>query len=148
MQSNVKESVRLTRFILIGTLNALITAVVVWISMDLLHINYIWSNVLAYLIAQIHNFFWSKYWIFTSSDGSFVREIPSFALSFGLAYGLQFLALLLMVEVLGINEYLAQFIGLFVYGASNYLFNRFLTFGKLDKKRQSSTFSDKDDVIR
>lgn len=124
----MKESVRILRFFIIGTLNALITAFVVWVLMAGLGCNYLWSNVAGYTAALINNFFWSKYWIFSSRRGRFNLEIPLFLVAFGCAYFLQFLSLLLMVEVGEMNEYLAQFLGLFVYGAVNFTMNRRLTF--------------------
>ena len=54
----MKESARIFRFAVIGTLNALIMAVTVWVMMDELDINYMLSNVTAYILAQIHNFIW------------------------------------------------------------------------------------------
>lgn len=126
----MKESVRILRFIIVGSLNALITAVVIWVMMDLLDCSYIWSNIGGYVAALINNFFWSKYWIFPSENGNFMREVPLFLIAFGCAYGAQFISLLLMVEVAGMNEYLAQFLGLFVYGAVNFGMNRKVTFRK------------------
>lgn len=126
--NNVKESARVLRFVIIGTLNALITAIVIWLMMHVLSCNYLWSNVAGYIAALINNFFWSKYWIFSSGDGKFLREVPLFLIAFGCAYGMQFLALLLMVEIFAMNEYVAQFLGLFVYGAVNFIMNRKLTF--------------------
>ena len=39
-----------------------------------------------------------------------------------------------MVELGGLNEYLAQFLGLFVYGAVNFIMNKQLTFkGRLER---------------
>ena len=48
--------------------------------------------------------------------------------SLPLAYSAQFLFLLMLVELLHCNEYLAQFLGLFIYGAVNFICNRRLTF--------------------
>lgn len=124
----IKESVRILRFVMVGTLNALITAIVIWLMMEELDCNYIASNIVAYIIAQMNNFFWSKYWIFSSHEGSFRREIPLFLIAFGCAYASQFLALLMMVECLHLDEYLAQFLGLFVYGAVNFMMNKKVTF--------------------
>ncbi|WP_106828831.1 GtrA family protein [Parabacteroides pacaensis] len=126
----MKNSTHIIRFIIVGTFNALITALVVWILMDELDCNYLWSNVAAYVIAQINNFFWSKYWIFSSAQGKFHREIPLFFVAFGCAYACQFISLLLMVEIFDLNEYLAQFIGLFIYGFVNFTINKKLTFKK------------------
>ena len=62
----MKESVRIFRFIVIGTMNALIMALVVWLMMKEISFDgdYMVANITAYLIAQIHNFIWCKYWIF------------------------------------------------------------------------------------
>ena len=124
----MKESTRILRFALVGTSNALIAAVVICLLMDVLGCNYLWSNVAGYVASIINNFFWSKYWVFSARQGRFMQEIPLFLLAFGCAYATQFLFLLLMVEGIGINEYLGQFLGLFVYGAVNFLMNKKITF--------------------
>ncbi len=124
----MKESTRIGRFVVIGSVNALITAVVIWVMMDVLLYGYLLSNVVAYLVAQGHNFIWSKYWIFPKENGNTLRQLLLFTLAFVLAYTFQFFFLLLMVERLSVNEYLAQFLGLFVYGGTNFLINRKLTF--------------------
>ena len=116
----MKESVRIIRFAIIGTLNALIAAFVV------LHIegeSYIIANICAYIVAQIHNFIWCKYWIFPLETDDKKNSIWHQMLFF-----IQFLFLLMLVELLHCNEYLAQFLGLFVYGAVNFICNRRLTF--------------------
>lgn len=128
MGKDVKESVRIFRFIIIGTLNALIAFVIIWVMMRWLGCGYIWSNVVGYIATLINNFFWCKYWIFSDSEGSFFREVPLFLIAFGAAYGAQFVSLLLMVELCHINEYLAQFLGVFVYGAVNFIMNKKVTF--------------------
>ena len=126
----MKESTRIFRFAVIGTLNALIMAITVWIMMDELNVNYLLSNVTAYIVAQIHNFLWCKYWVFPSKNkksGAW-RQVLLFSIAFGTAYGSQFFFLIFMVEKVGLNEYLAQFLGLFIYGGVNFLMNRRITF--------------------
>lgn len=125
----MKESTRIFRFAVIGTLNALITALVVWLMMHVFNVNYRLSNIAAYVVAQAHNFVWSKYWIFPSNKKSNIwRQVLLFSIAFGLAYIAQFLFLVGLVEGMGCNEYLAQFLGLFVYGAVQFLMNKRLTF--------------------
>lgn len=125
----MKESIRIFRFAVIGTLNALITAITIWIMMDELGYNYMISNVVAYLLAQTHNFIWCKYWVFPSEKKSNAwRQALLFAIAFGLAYGAQFLFLIGLVEGLHLDEYLSQFLGLFVYGSVNFLMNKKVTF--------------------
>ena len=101
-------------------MNALIMALVVWLMMREMSFegDYMVANVTAYIIAQIHNFIWCKYWIFP----------VFFCSAFGVAYTAQFLFLILLVEGLDVNEYLAQFLGLFIYGAANFIANKKITF--------------------
>lgn len=128
----MKNSIRIFRFVVIGTLNALIMALVVWLMMDTLSFegDYLVANITAYIIAQINNFMWSKYWIFPTENrkNSIWQQILLFCTAFGMAYSAQFLFLVLLVEVMDVNEYLAQFLGLFVYGTVNFLANKKITF--------------------
>ena len=45
----MKESVRILRFAIVSTFNALIAAIVIWLLMDVLDCNYLWSNVAGYV---------------------------------------------------------------------------------------------------
>lgn len=127
----MKESVRIFRFIVIGTMNALIMALVVWLMMREMSFegDYMVANVTAYVIAQIHNFIWCKYWIFPveKRKNNVWKQILFFCSAFGVAYTAQFLFLVLLVEGLDVNEY-AQFLGLFIYGAANFIANKKITF--------------------
>ena len=126
----MKESVRIFRFAVIGTLNALITAFVTWLMMNELSYDYIPANITAYIVAQIHNFIWCKYWVFPTEDkkNNLWQQVLFFAMAFGIAYSAQFIFLIILVEAGDVNEYLAQFLGLFIYGTVNFITNRKLTF--------------------
>ena len=126
----MKESVRIFRFAVIGTLNALITAFVIWLMMNELSYDYIPANITAYIVAQIHNFIWCKYWVFPTEDkkNNLWQQVLFFAMAFGIAYSAQFIFLIILVEAGDVNEYLAQFLGLFIYGTVNFITNRELTF--------------------
>ena len=82
-----------------------------------------------YILAQTHNFIWCKYWVFpTEKKSNTWRQVLLFSIAFGMAYCAQFLFLIGLVEGLNCNEYLAQFLGLFVYGGVNFLMNKKVTF--------------------
>ena len=125
----MKETTRIIRFAVIGTLNALITAATIGIMMGVLGIHYLASNVTAYVLAQTHNFIWCKYWIFpTDKKSNTWRQVLLFLIAFGMAYVAQFLFLIVLVELWDCNEYLAQFLGLFSYGTVNFLMDKRVTF--------------------
>lgn len=92
--------------------------------------DYMVANVTAYIVAQINNFIWCKYWIFPRDNkkNSIWKQILFFCSAFGVAYTAQFLFLILLVEGLDVNEYLAQFLGLFIYGMVNFIANKKITF--------------------
>ena len=85
----MKESVRIFRFIVIGTMNALIMALVVWLMMKEMSFDgdYMVANITAYLIAQIHNFLWCKYWIFPveNKKNSIWKQILLFCSAFAVS---------------------------------------------------------------
>lgn len=127
----MRESKRIFRFAVIGTLNALIIAIVIWLMMDELDIDYMLSNVTAYILAQTHNFIWCKNWIFPldkEKKSNTYRQVLLFSIAFGMAYLAQFLFLVILVEGLNCDEYLAQFLGLFIYGGVNFVMNKKITF--------------------
>lgn len=128
----MKEPVRIFRFAVVGTLNAIITAIVVWLMMHIEGEDYITANIVAYVIAQVHNFVWCKYWIFPieqdTKKNSIWHQMLFFACAFAMSYSAQFLFLLMLVELFHCNEYLAQFLGLFVYGSVNFMSNKHITF--------------------
>ena len=128
----MKEPVRIFRFAVVGTLNAIITAIVVWLMMHIEGEDYITANIVAYVVAQVHNFEWCKYWIFPieqdTKKNSIWHQMLFFACAFAMSYSAQFLFLLMLVELFHCNEYLAQVLGLFVYGAVNFMSNKHITF--------------------
>ena len=127
----MKTSTRIFRFAIIGTINAIIIAFVIWFMMKVLSCHYIITNIVAYVLAQTNNFFWCKYWVFKNDGGpkhTLWEQLVLFAIAFGIAYGAQFLFLILMVEVGHVDKMVAQFLGMFIYGAINFIANKRFTF--------------------
>ena len=66
--------------------------------------------------------------VFQMAEICIWKQILLFCSAFAVAYTAQFLFLVLLVEGLDVNEYLAQFLGLFIYGGANFLANKKITF--------------------
>ena len=127
----MKTSIRIFRFAVIGTINAIIIAFVIWLMMKKLSCHYIVTNIVAYSLAQINNFLWCKYWVFKNDDGpkhSLWEQIVLYAIAFAIAYSSQFLFLIFLVEVCHVDKIVAQFLGMFIYGAVNFIANKRFTF--------------------
>lgn len=116
------------KFAVVGFSNFLIIMATAWLMTEMLPVSYLVANICAYLLAFINNFYWNRIWVFKSSDKRISRQVVLFLTAYGCAYAVQIAVVLALVEWAGTDESLAQFIGLFPFGAANFLMNKLLTF--------------------
>ena len=125
MKKAIKQAIK---YGVVGVINTLITAVVIWIMMKLLGCSDVVSNVVGYIAGVLNSFIWNKKWTFKSTEkwiGSAIR----FGVVFGICYLLQ-LGLLVFVlnPYLAIDPYYNQLIAMAFYTAINFVMNKFYTF--------------------
>ena len=125
MKKAIKQAIK---YGVVGVINTLITAVVIWIMMKLLGCSDVVSNVVGYIAGVLNSFIWNKKWTFKSTEkwmGSAIR----FGIVFGICYLLQ-LGLLVFVlnPYLAIDPYYNQLIAMAFYTAINFVMNKFYTF--------------------
>jgi putative flippase GtrA len=125
MKKAIKQAIK---YGVVGVINTLITAVVIWIMMKLLGCSDVVSNVVGYIAGVLNSFIWNKKWTFKSTEkwmGGAIR----FGVVFGICYLLQ-LGLLVFVlnPYLAIDPYYNQLIAMAFYTAINFVMNKFYTF--------------------
>ena len=125
MKKAIKQAIK---YGVVGVINTLITAVVIWVMMKLLGCSDVVSNVVGYIAGVLNSFIWNKKWTFKSTEkwiGSAIR----FGVVFGICYLLQ-LGLLVFVlnPYLAIDPYYNQLIAMAFYTAINFVMNKFYTF--------------------
>lgn len=116
------------RFAIVGTANFLIIMAVSWLLMHLFSINFYVANIVAYVLALVNNFYWNRIWVFRSTGERMGRQALMFLAAYGIAYLVQLGVIAMLVQWLGVNKDLANFIGLFPFGAINFLLNKFFAF--------------------
>lgn len=116
------------RFAIVGIGNFLIIMAVSWLLMHLFSINFYVANIVAYVLALVNNFYWNRIWVFRSTEGRMGRQALMFLAAYGIAYLVQLGAVSVLVQWIGANKDLANFIGLFPFGATNFLLNKFFAF--------------------
>lgn len=116
------------RFAIVGTANFLIIMAVSWLLMHLFSINFYVANIAAYVLALVNNFYWNRIWVFRSTGGRMGRQALMFLAAYGIAYLVQLGVIAVLVQWVGVNKDLANFIGLFQFGATNFLLNKFFAF--------------------
>ena len=109
------------RFAIVGTANFLIIMAVSWLLMHLFSINFYVANIVAYVLALV-------IWVFRSTEGRMGRQALMFLAAYGIAYLVQLGVVAVLVQWVGVNKDLANFVGLFPFGATNFLLNKFFAF--------------------
>jgi putative flippase GtrA len=127
-----KSLTQLIKFALVGVMNTLISLGIIYLLMNLFHMDYRVSNVIGYLAGLINSFIWNRNWTF-KSQGHPVKEITLFILVFGISYGLQFLFLNFLVQIIELNPNLAQPTAMIVYTLINFILNKTITFQNKEK---------------
>ncbi|TLD95473.1 GtrA family protein [Helicobacter jaachi] len=87
------------------------------------------ANVLGYIVGFIVSYFLNKTFTFASSS-SHKRDLPRFAISMGVAYIVQLLAMMLSYRIFEWNVYLCQIVGGAFYVAVGFAMSRFWAFKK------------------
>lgn len=124
-----KKSVgEIIRFAIVGTSNFVIIMVVAWLLAEQVGLNFYAANCVAYVLAFVNNFYWNRVWVFKSRSTAVRRQFLLFLTAYAVAYLVQLATVALLKQVGGVEENLANFIGLFPFGATNFMMNKFLTF--------------------
>lgn len=125
MKKAIKQAIK---YGVVGVINTLITAVVIWIMMKLLGCSDVVSNVVGYIAGVLNSFIWNKKWTFKSTE-KWIGSALRFGVVFGICYLLQ-LGLLVFVlnPYLAIDPYYNQLIAMAFYTAINFVMNKFYTF--------------------
>ncbi len=117
------------RFGLVGGINTAITLILIY-GLTYLGLSYIVSNAIGYVAGFANSFVMNRLWTFRSS-GPWGREAVFFVLVFVISYAVQFAALIVQKEWLGVPVWLAQATSMVVYTAVNFLLNKIVTFRSL-----------------
>lgn len=134
MNINLKNwAAEFMRFCMVGIIGASSTYLLFFIFYHFLHINYLLSATLGFLIPTFLSFFLNKVFTFKIKENSKLKHriIRYFlVITFSLFLGLSFLKF--FVEVVQINIYLANFFVLGIQTASNFIGSRLFVFRRLD----------------
>ena len=132
----ITTGIQFLKFGIVGLLNTLITLSIIFILMKLLHVSYRISNIIGYIFGLSNSFIWNKFWTFKSKIFS-AREIILFLLVFLVSFGLQFLILNLLVEIIHINEDLSQIFAMIFYTIINFFGNKYITIKNRERQCQT-----------
>ncbi len=131
---------QVVKYGLVGILNTLLTAAIIWILLYILSdgsskerpsafIMFI-VNAIGYLVGMINSFILNRNWTFESKS-SWKGSLLRFMITFGICYCLQLGVVLWLNSVIVFTSaYICQLIGIVIYSVCNFLLNKYYTFNK------------------
>lgn len=122
------------RFIIVGLLNTFVGLGCIYAAMYFLDFDIKTANMLGYLVGLIVSFTLNKAWTFKNQD-HIISSLIRYLIVIAIAYVVQLQTVVLSVEYLKINPYLAQSFGIFPYALIGYLGCKFFAF---PNKKESS----------
>jgi len=114
------------RFLLVGTLNTVVTLGVIFLGSHLGGWSYGVANGAGYAVGIVHSYFWNRHWAF--SAGSSLGSLPRFLIVTALTYLVQFGALVGLKEGLRVPIDVSQLVAMVVYTAVGFGLHRHFTF--------------------
>jgi len=121
------------RFLIVGVINTLIGAAIMFLLYNAAHLNYWFSSACNYVITSILSFFLNKYFTFAVKEWSLFM-VAAFTLNiiccYGIAYGIAkpVMQYALQNQSVKIQENGALFAGMCLFTGLNYLGQRFFVF--------------------
>ena len=123
----------LWNYLIVGALTTVVSVLSYALFSKSLNINYIASNVLAWIVAVIFAYFTNRYFVFHSKSAQKLKEFISFTASRVATLILDTLLMILFVEKIKLDDMIAKLIVQVVVVIGNYILSKLLVF-KTNKK--------------
>jgi putative flippase GtrA len=128
MQLPLRIPATFLRFLVVGVANTFAALGLIFIAKAWLGLGDATANALGYALGLSLSFTLNRRWTFRHG-GALGRSVPAFLLVQALAYGLNLLCVLALIDW-GMNAYLAQTLGIPPYTLASYLGSRYLVFAE------------------
>lgn len=121
------------KFLIVGVLNTLVGAAVMFFAYNLLHLNYWASSAANYIVGSIVSYILNKHFTFQNKDNSIkvlIKFVVNISICYLLAYGI---AKPLTMKILAgmstnVQENIAMIVGMCFFVVFNYIGQRYFTF--------------------
>lgn len=122
-----KSLIQFIKFGIVGISNTLLTALIIWILLKVLHCSDYFSNFTGYIVGLLNSFIWNRKWTFESKT-KVSATLFKFILTFAICYILQLGNLYLLLHFTHIDSYICQLLSIVVYTIINFILNKNYTF--------------------
>ncbi len=122
-----KPIIQFIRFGIVGVSNTLITAIIIWVLLELLHFSDYLANIIGYVVGLANSFIWNRKWTF-ENNARISQTIFKFVIIFAVSYLFQLGNLYLLLNFTTIDAYICQLLSIITYTIVNFVLNRYYTF--------------------
>jgi len=121
---------RVLRFLIIGSINAIISYIIYAITVLIVgEIYYQVCVILQWTLSSVISYFNQKFFVFCTK-GNYIQEYLKCCSTWLVSYFLNVITLEIFVRYMIKNVYIAQFISLFIVSAATYILFKFFAFKK------------------
>lgn len=130
----------LVKFLIVGVINTLIGAAIMFLSYNLLNFSYWVSSALNYIAGGIVSFFLNKHFTFQNKERS-LKQVILFALSVAVCYIIAYsVAKPLIANILSqspgvIKDNAALLTGMVLYTGLNFILQKFIVFRRKNERK-------------
>ena len=114
------------KYLLVGVINTIVGYGIIFLLMYIGVLPEV-SNIIGYTVGISVSYLLNKTYTFKSKTHP-KKEFPKFVFSLLIAYGLNFLTLILCIRAFNINPYISQILSGGVYTVSGFLFSKYFAF--------------------
>ncbi len=115
------------RFIVVGVLNTISGLSIIFACKAFFAWGDVPANATGYSVGLLISFFLNKSWTF-NHEGAYAGVAIKFLATFAIAYSLNLATVLVLIEQVGVNDYLAHFFGMMPYTLSFFVLSRYYVF--------------------
>ena len=106
----------------------------IYYGLVLVGVHYLLANVVSFGVSVLNAYYWNNKYVFKQKGGKKARTLVRIYISYGVTFLMSTGLLFVMVEMLGISEFIAPLINLFVTVPLNFLLNKFWAFKDFQDK--------------
>ena len=115
------------KFGIVGVSNTLI-GWAFYYSLIFFGVHYLLANLIGFVIATLNSFYWNRKYVFKQTDGKKSTQLIKVFASYGFTLFLSTTMLFLIVDIIGLSEFIAPLISIIVTVPLNFMLNKFWAF--------------------
>lgn len=123
-----KKYQEIINYLIFGVLTTLVSILSYALFTRFLNLNYIYSNIISWIISVTFAFITNKIYVFKSKEDNVFKEVIKFYISRLTSLLIELLIMYLMVDLLKINDMISKIIVQFIVIILNYIFSKIFVF--------------------